>query len=436
MGFAKAAAALLKGVAPRVQDTYSNAANADAGYAHGLGSNVQQSIQQQADANNAFLAKMGTPSAGLEHPADVGGTAYGLEGYIPATTLQREGAAFGSAAQTLPGDVLSQGQQQASATLSSDPNLASLQGDLAKLAATQPAVYQKTLTSLEDMGYKKAELGLSAKRLQISAQQGQERINISAQRAAQSAYNENRNYRLSLARLGIAKKSLQLRALKSEAKNSGAGGGFTPDELVHIRGQAGNIAMHAHDGIPASGTKAALPPLNYKQAMKQEILAGIPPSIAVKALQDAGYQIPLKASDFTFPGAGIQGQGSEFGSLKGPAVLVRSLRNYPNLDANAVMAIASQEGLSGGVGDHGTSFGPFQMHAGGALPARVWAKGARYAQKWAWSPAGINYALRRIEAVAGGLQGHAAIAAISRGFERPADPAQEIAGASSVYGRY
>src|SRR5690242_10278920 len=113
MGFAKAAAALLQGVAPRVQDTYSNAANADAGYARGLGDNVQSDINQRASADNDFLTKMGTPSAGLVHPADVGGTAYGLQGYIPATTLQREGAAFGSAAQMLPGNALSQGAQQA-----------------------------------------------------------------------------------------------------------------------------------------------------------------------------------------------------------------------------------------------------------------------------------------------------------------------------------
>jgi hypothetical protein len=73
------------------------------------------------------------------------------------------------------------------------------------------------------------------------------------------------------------------------------------------------------------------------------------------------------------------------------------------------------------------------MHAGGALPARVWAKAPKYAPRWAWSAAGINYALRRIERVASGLHGHAAIAAISREFERPAHPVAEIAGAWNNY---
>ena len=452
MGFAKAAAAILQGVAPRVQDTYTNAANADAGYAHGLGSNVQQTINQQADANNAFLQKMGTPSGGLEHPADVGGTAYGLEGYIPATTLQREGAAFGSAAQMMPGDVLKQGQQQASATIANDPNLAGLQADLAKVAATQPAVYQRLLSTLSEMGYRKAELGLSAKRLQISAQQGQERLQQGQERinvAAQQAVQRNKQ---AWARIGISDKHLQLEIAKQNM--SAKSGGLSPTEQSRYKALATSWSQRMLGASTNPTTGKPEPQLSFTDAMTEALKSGVPLTTAfpifVKVAKQAGAtpaQIrqlrqkyapldkALRPPKLEQLGP-IGGPGSQFGSLKGSATLVRSLRNYPNLDPQAVMAIASQEGLSGGVGDQGTSFGPFQMHAGGALPARVWAKGARYAQKWAWSAAGINYALRRIEAVAGGLQGQAAIAAISRGFERPANPAKEIAGASSVYGRY
>lgn len=102
------------------------------------------------------------------------------------------------------------------------------------------------------------------------------------------------------------------------------------------------------------------------------------------------------------------------------------------LDPNAVLAIARQEGLSGGVGDHGTSFGPFQLHEGGALPRGI---PLNRAQAWAESPAGINYALSRINSVAHGLRGQAAVSAISQRFERPANPAAEIAGAMRDYGK-
>lgn len=99
------------------------------------------------------------------------------------------------------------------------------------------------------------------------------------------------------------------------------------------------------------------------------------------------------------------------------------------VDPAAALAVASQEGLGGGVGDAGTSFGPFQLHVGGALP-----KGRGRA--WAESPAGILYALRQMGQVAGGLTGAAAVRNIVRRFERPADPASEIAGALAAYGNY
>jgi hypothetical protein len=40
------------------------------------------------------------------------------------------------------------------------------------------------------------------------------------------------------------------------------------------------------------------------------------------------------------------------------------------------------------------------------------------------------YTLKRINAITGGLRGEAALAAISRRFERPANPNKEIKGAT------
>lgn len=314
MGFAKAAAALLQGVAPRVQNTYTNAANADAGYAHGLSSNVQGDINQRAGADNAFLTKMGTPTAGLVHPADVGGTAYGLEGYIPATTLQREGAAFGSAAQMLPGDALRQGQQQASATLSNDPNLVSLQGDLAKLAATQPAVYQSVLKTLNEEAAKQIELGQAQQRIGISRQslasenayrqaslglRAQSMSNEQAYRHAELGLRQQ-SMKQAWARIGISQKSLQLRAMASEAKmrggGSGGGGGFTQHELIGVSQQSYKDAQQDFTGIDSKGNKVPGGKLSFKQAFKRQILNDIPPSVALKELAGAGYKVPPQAT--------------------------------------------------------------------------------------------------------------------------------------------
>ena len=113
--------------------------------------------------------------------------------------------------------------------------------------------------------------------------------------------------------------------------------------------------------------------------------------------------------------------------------LIRRMAKQRGLDPDAVIAIASVEGMAalrGGVsvGDNGTSFGPFQLHVGGALPA---GRGS----PWAHSRAGIAYALDGMAKVARGLSGQEAVAAISRRFERPADPAGEIAKAMGFYGK-
>lgn len=111
--------------------------------------------------------------------------------------------------------------------------------------------------------------------------------------------------------------------------------------------------------------------------------------------------------------------------------IIKSLAIKRGLDPAAVLAVARQEGLGGGIGDQGTSFGPFQLHVGGAFPSGV--RGNR--QAWAWSPVGLNYALSRIASVAGGLHGGEAINAIVRRFERPAAPDNEVAGALAAYGQ-
>ncbi len=83
-------------------------------------------------------------------------------------------------------------------------------------------------------------------------------------------------------------------------------------------------------------------------------------------------------------------------------------------------------GRFGEVGDGGTSFGPFQLHVGGALPP------GRNAA-WANSAAGVLYAMQHMSTVARGLRGLPAVQAIVSRFERPAAPGPEIASAWSGY---
>lgn len=99
------------------------------------------------------------------------------------------------------------------------------------------------------------------------------------------------------------------------------------------------------------------------------------------------------------------------------------------VDPEAAHAIATHEGLNGRPGDANTSFGPFQLHVGGALPS---GRG----RKWAESRAGVDYALRQMaRSGASGLRGRRAVSVIASRFERPANVPVEIADAMAHYGQ-
>lgn len=122
----------------------------------------------------------------------------------------------------------------------------------------------------------------------------------------------------------------------------------------------------------------------------------------------------------TFKALSISGAQPQYVSA-----ITQSAAKY-GVDIRAALAVAAMEGLGGGVGDNGTSYGPFQLHVGGELPAGQ-------TQAWAESPAGIDYAVQKISQVAKGLTGAQAIQAIVNSFEQPANPTAEINGALAIY---
>lgn len=131
--------------------------------------------------------------------------------------------------------------------------------------------------------------------------------------------------------------------------------------------------------------------------------------------------------DFADP-FGIQLLSADTQPLKGGgaiSAIAQACSSY-GVDPLAAVADALHEGASGAVGDSGTSYGPFQLHKGGALPAQFNNKPdySPVTNAWAWSLNGIQYAVRGMvngHPSAKGLKGHSAVAAIVNGFERPAD---------------
>lgn len=115
--------------------------------------------------------------------------------------------------------------------------------------------------------------------------------------------------------------------------------------------------------------------------------------------------------------------------------IVASAQKY-GVDPQAALAVAGHEGLSGAVGDYGTSFGPWQLHIGGAYPSSA-PQEPTAANAWAWSPAGIDYAIRGMASKPGvkGATGKAAITAIVTQFERPLNPEGDLNYANAAYGK-
>lgn len=120
--------------------------------------------------------------------------------------------------------------------------------------------------------------------------------------------------------------------------------------------------------------------------------------------------------------------------------LITRLAIAQGLDPQAVLAVARGEGgLQNRVGDIGDlsgggSYGPFQLYTKGALPAQYRGR-PQAADSWAWSPAGIQYALGRMASVgARGQKGKQAVNTIIRKFERPAAPDKSVAAALARLG--
>jgi hypothetical protein len=143
-----------------------------------------------------------------------------------------------------------------------------------------------------------------------------------------------------------------------------------------------------------------------------------------KAQQYGGFTKPKHIDTYVTP----QITGAKDGWVK--AIQEGGAKH--GVDINAMLAVAAQEGLGGGVGDGGHAFGPFQMNdAGGVLTGKY--KSSEEARAYAESPAGIDDAIQQIAKVAKGKTGAEAIKAIVNGFERSADQPKEIANALALY---
>lgn len=257
-----------------------------------------------ADAVNQAAQALSTQGSGI-------GGAQVASGSAALDQLIADAAAARGYGQKMPGVIdsaglqgieQSQGQaQQAinSGTLQAESQLPSIEQTLKADALQAESQKQTQAYRAAEIAARNATLGLTAAkdratiaqgnqrlalqsaRDQTLAAQGAARIQLEAQRAAQTALNSNRSYSLSLSRLGIENKHLQLEALTAETKLKN--GGFTAPELVKLRATASQVIA---SGKQNGYTRA--------QVINNLVANGVPVNLVGPQLAAGGYPKPPK----------------------------------------------------------------------------------------------------------------------------------------------
>jgi hypothetical protein len=287
-------AQVLGGIAPQTQATYKAAGDSTAAYAKGFSAAAAGDSNATAQGLNDILARTnGGPQQVQAAGSNMGDVLYGLGGFIPGSSLAREGAAFTAAAQNLPATALRQGFSQAGQIgLQSQEKLtqleALLRGEKAKLPGlTNDIRAQQAEQSTKDRAQRLNELlavenlGVDKAQLQIN-QQNADTSRLSAQLTAeQNRFNrilDRAQLELDQDEFGLAVQT-ERRLSKPEKK-----GGFTKKEKRDLQEIAFGTAEDDFRGYTQDdGT--VVPPRPPVATLRDLIASGVPFSVAMKAIQ-------------------------------------------------------------------------------------------------------------------------------------------------------
>lgn len=222
-------------------------------------------------------------------------------------TFNGQGALGQYVGGALPAGVFAQDQQARDTYLKSLPatvGLSAIQGlghlnllasnENGQLAGQKASAQQKALSDLANYVQQNRNFALRAQGQQFNenlagakyktqVDQFNVKTTLDYKRLAQSAYQSDRSYQVSLANLGISQKNLQLRALADEAKLQN--GGFTPAQVQKFKGTALTLASNVAGGFTDAKGKVH-PPLTYPQAVTEGRKEGVPLSILLPALKE------------------------------------------------------------------------------------------------------------------------------------------------------
>jgi hypothetical protein len=166
---ARAVADYNRSIAPQVEGAYAGAAERTAAFGKGFADGMRMVEQGSAGEANALLAKHGSPQQ-VGAPS-AGDPLYATGGYIPATTLNREGAAFTSAAAMLPATAMGVGQQQVGGIYKDLAlGLQDLEDRRLGLAAARPKLLSDERTAIRERNFQREQFAETKRQNRANAQ--------------------------------------------------------------------------------------------------------------------------------------------------------------------------------------------------------------------------------------------------------------------------
>lgn len=319
-GFYQALAPYMAGIQGHVSDAYNSAAQTMGDIGHGYAGVLGAGADKNTADMNAALARAGqTQAIAPGNSAPMTDAFAATNGGIAGTSFAAEGAAKATDAANKPAIWAAQGRdsmiEAINKAVAGDKDYAD---QIAKIYATVPALRQTILKQVQAAEIDKAKLQESVKKdafdqnykiATLTDKRGKTafdqkatiaRINQSAQRIANQAYQSDRSYGVALSRLGISQKNLQLKIMANQAKLDN--GGYTDKEITKFNALLQSGLNEIQTGTDANGAtiyflsdpnpknksgwtkqgKVYVHPVTYSGFLAQSVAKGVPAAIAIE----------------------------------------------------------------------------------------------------------------------------------------------------------
>lgn len=321
-GMTTAMMPFLQAVGPAVQDAYQDASGAIAGMGQGFAGLARDMAAANAAQTEGLLQKQGAPTenvqaaVGQASDSGTGDVIYGLGGYIPGSTLEREGAAAAAYGARLPSVASARGQDAVMAVNRQAAETAqSFRKQLADLQTRFPGLKADALRRLMEMDLAKEGVKLDWANYNLGVKAANLDEQIAADSSAQGWAQINQD--ATDAETEAADERTTLKNRKKQAISS------LVDSMTEFAFslKEGSVTDEGALGLPPlgaiGGSSGPITRAEAKRLIKQKFLSELNEAKRRFALKDIRINRMIEAALDKVYGAAPQGSPSMSGFLSG-----------------------------------------------------------------------------------------------------------------------